>query len=44
MFSVGFALFKNNEKNSIYQLSKEERKLFKEAVLNKGQIKPGNYY
>ena len=35
MFSVGVAYLKNKEKNAIFKLSKEERKLFKEAVLDK---------
>lgn len=32
MFSVGVAYLKHNDKNAIYKLSKEERKLFNEAV------------
>ena len=35
MFNVGVGYLKNMEKNDIYRLSKEERKLFKEAVLDK---------
>ena len=35
MFKVGVAYLKNNVKNEIFKLSKEERKLFKEAVLDK---------
>jgi tetratricopeptide (TPR) repeat protein len=35
MFSIGVAYLKNKEKNAIFKLSKEERKLFKEAVLDK---------
>ena len=34
MFKVGVAYLKNKEKNDIFKLSKEERKLFKEAVLD----------
>lgn len=34
MFNIGVAYLKNNDKNAIFKLSKEERKLFKEAVLN----------
>jgi len=35
MFSIGVAYLKNKDKNAIFKLSKEERKLFKEAVLDK---------
>jgi tetratricopeptide (TPR) repeat protein len=35
MFKVGVAYLKNKEKNDVFKLSKEERKLFKEAVLDK---------
>ncbi|MCF8374268.1 MAG: tetratricopeptide repeat protein [Bacteroidales bacterium] len=35
MFEVGVAYLKNNEKNALFKLSKEERKLFEEAVLNR---------
>jgi len=35
MFTIGVAYLKHKEKNALFKLSKEERKLFKEAVLNK---------
>jgi tetratricopeptide (TPR) repeat protein len=35
MLRVGIGYLKNKEKNDIFKLSKEERKLFKEAVLDK---------
>ncbi len=38
MFSIGVAYIKNKEKNAIFKLSKEERKLFKEAVLDKREL------
>ncbi|NOQ24565.1 MAG: tetratricopeptide repeat protein [Bacteroidales bacterium] len=34
MFRIGVSYLKNKEKNDIFKLSKEERKLFKEAVLD----------
>jgi tetratricopeptide (TPR) repeat protein len=34
MFSVGISYLKSKEKNAIFKLSKEERKLFKEAILD----------
>ncbi len=35
MFRVGIDFLKKNEKTAIFELSKEERKLFNEAVLVK---------
>ena len=35
MFSIGVTYLKNKDKNAIFKLSKEERKLFKEAILDK---------
>ena len=35
MFKVGVAYLKNKDKNAIFNLSKEERKLFNEAVIDK---------
>ncbi len=42
MFSVGVAYLKNDEKNAIFKLSKEERKLFKEAVLDRRESLSGD--
>jgi len=39
MFKIGIGYLKNNEKNDIFKLSKEERKLFKEAILDKRESK-----
>ncbi|MCD4696964.1 MAG: tetratricopeptide repeat protein [Bacteroidales bacterium] len=38
MFSIGVAYLKNKEKNAIFKLSKEERKLFKQAVLDEREL------
>ena len=38
MFGVGIDYLKNKEKNAIFKLSKEERKLFTEAVVNKRNL------
>ncbi len=38
MFEIGVAYIKNKGKNEIFKLSKEERKLFKEAVLDKREL------
>jgi tetratricopeptide (TPR) repeat protein len=35
IFSIGIAHLKKQEKNAIYELSKEERKIFNEFVINK---------
>jgi hypothetical protein len=35
MFRIGVSYLKNEVKNDIFKLSKEERKLFREAVLDK---------
>jgi tetratricopeptide (TPR) repeat protein len=39
MFRIGVSYLKNKEKNDIFKFSKEERKLFKEAVLDERESK-----